>query len=155
MTFRILAALSSVGALAVAIVACSAPPDAAQPENVAQQQQGICLNYPCTPPTTNRYGGLFNTSGGVVQYDPGGYTFACKGRVPSTDGYVYEIVPVDGGNVCVITDPNGCKDSGTSNFVSTQSDGGCWGYTILSSYTCPANHPYISCDPYTGSCTCY
>lgn len=156
MNIRLFAAVSSVSAIAAAIVACSSPAEAPQPtEHLGQQQEGICLNYPCTGTTTytntwSTSSGLVATSGGTVYQNP---TFTCKGKVAGTS-YYYQVQP-DGR--CAIVDPNGCKDAGgTSNLTTTtQSDGGCWGSTIISYYICPVNHPNISCDGYTGVCSCY
>ena len=143
--FRLFAAFASTAALAAAIVACSA--DTSQNENIGTQQEGICLNYPCTSTTKT---GIVATSSGVYYDDPG-YSFTCKGKVSGTS-YYYEVQP---NGKCAIVDPYGCKDSGTSNIVTTTtSDGGCWGSTIISYYLCPANHPSLSCSPYTGVCSC-
>jgi len=153
MNIRLFASVSSAFALTAAIVACSAP---AEPngENVGAQEQAICLNYPCIPPRTNRFG---STSGGLVFVDDGPISFTCnKQPVPGdTHGYIYEVQP---NGMCAIVDPYGCQDAGAagSNFVAkVQPDGGCWGTTFISYYVCPVNHPNMSCNAYTGACSCY
>jgi hypothetical protein len=149
-SLRLFTVVSSVGALTAAIVACSAPPS--PDENLGEQQQGICINYPCYRPPSSS--GIVSTSSGVL--DPGDtYTFNCKGTVPGTS-YTYEI-QTDG--KCWIVDPYGCKDAGGgSNFVAPRPpnpDGGCWGATPISVYLCPVTKPNMSCVPLTGACICY
>ena len=153
-SFRLFTAVASLASLAAAIVACSAPAESSSQENLGQQQEAICLNYPCIPPSTGiKYvsssSGMVATSSGTVYVDP---TFTCKGKVAGT-AYYYEIQP-DG--QCAIVDPYGCKDAGGGSpaFVATP-DGGCYGSTVISYYICPVNKPNLSCNVLTSVCTCY
>jgi len=145
-TTRLLAVLAT-SALVATAVACGSPDSST--ESVGEQKEAICVDYPCTrlPSTTDRY----RVSSGFVAVDDPGTTFNCSGHPDGyPDGYRYMFTD-DGKCAIFKPDATACYDGGVAG------DAGriCYGFTMVSYYTCPVNHPNMSCNAYTGACSCY
>lgn len=143
--------LVAVFASAASVMACSAgADDSVIAKADTDQVDTECMKgMNCHPVVKSGGFGAFAGTTGTLQFEDtgptAGPTFACTGAGPEGGGANYQAVRPDLSK----------SEYQCWSVLPLQVDGGIgWGYTMLSTYICPAGFTVNRCDPY-GRCQCW